>query len=540
MEQNVAQAYADSGIVMPVGWGYNSSACSSNLVERSSPASKRALDDLVDSTSEDNPIHPRQIIRSVRPPPTIQVRNTIALEKAINSSIQSIGPYHRNLMNLVDDMKAKADALKTEVAEVAKNELATSRNSTACLPRVVERSSSASKQALVVGMEELQLDPLYPPSMLKVHSHLICFDNSAYMHRYETHVICFLHVLQSPEQVEVVTVSEIEDQLVRMIGIAAVTRQRALGIAAAPRIRSGNAPGPSDVADANSTQAAPRGPDPVPINLITRFGQDLSAAKYLPEVRARVWRGKSAAQYTQPATYPSLEHGTQAAPHPSTGAERHVSVFARSVFGAPLEHGTHGGGEAEDDAAGTGSALSVTPIAPVSAAAVTTADVDPSMPDLIEYDGRPVFYTVESMIEDSMSAASAIDSRQLSHTVYDSSMCLVNGDEEEREDLSLCFNSTACRKKTGFSGLLALGFLFGFYRKKLGLYLISCLGLKTRFFPSSFGFVWVCCRFYFFWVRSCSTECRNGIRLREVSPRPAPGPVEESSEPDAGRCPGQL
>ena len=272
-------------------------------------------------------------------------------------------------------------------------------------------------------------------------------------------------MLQSPEQVEVVTVSEIEDQLVRMIGIAAVTRQRALGIAAAPRIRSGNAPGPSDVADANSTQAAPRGPDPVPINLITRFGQDLSAAKYLPEVRARVWSGKSAAQYTQPATYPSLEHGTQAVPHPSTGAERHVSVFARSVFGAPLEHGTHGGGEAEDDAAGTGSALSVTPIAPVSAAAVTTADVDPSMPDLIEYDGRPVFYTVESMIEDSMSAASAIDSRQLSHTVYDSSMCLVNGDEEEREDLSLCFNSTACRKKTGFSGLLALGFLFGFYRK---------------------------------------------------------------------------
>ena len=168
MEQNVAQAYADSGIVMPVGWGYNSSACSSNLVERSSPASKRALDDLVDSTSEDNPIHPRQIIRSVLPPPTIQVRNMIALEKAINSSIQSIGPYHSGLMDMIDDMKAKADPLKTEVAEVAKNELATSRNSTACLPRVVERLSSASKQALVVGMEELQLDPVHFPTELKV------------------------------------------------------------------------------------------------------------------------------------------------------------------------------------------------------------------------------------------------------------------------------------------------------------------------------------------------------------------------------------
>ena len=84
---------------------------------------------------------------------------------------------------------------------------------------------------------------------------------------------------------------------------------------------------------------------------------------------------------------------------------------------------------------------------------------------LIEHDGNVVFYTVESMIEDSMSAASAIDSRQLSRTVYDSSMCLVNGDEEEREDLSLCINSTACRKKTGFSGLLTLGFLFGFHRK---------------------------------------------------------------------------
>ena len=36
-----------------------------------------------------------------------QVKSAIALEKAINSGIQSIGPFHRNLMNLVDDLKER-------------------------------------------------------------------------------------------------------------------------------------------------------------------------------------------------------------------------------------------------------------------------------------------------------------------------------------------------------------------------------------------------------------------------------------------------
>ena len=55
---------------------------------------------------------------------------------------------------------------------------------------------------------------------------------------------------------------------------------------------------------------------------------------------------------------------------------------------------------------------------------------------LIEHDGNVVFYTVESMIEDSMSAASAIDSKQLAHTVYDAAMCLINDGLGAKKELS--------------------------------------------------------------------------------------------------------